>query len=175
MRAERAKDHARGKRRRVHDQRPLTFRPVPLDHEPARSLASAMRDEIATIYENVDLDGPEMPKAGPRELGPPGGVFLVGFDDRGVPVCGGGVKNLGGGVCEIKRMYVVPDARRGGRGRELLEALEEEARRLGYARARLDTGPRQERSERMYLAAGYEPIHNFNDNPVASFFGEKVL
>jgi len=111
-----------------------------------------MRDEIATIYENVDLDGPDMPKAGPRELGPPGGVFLVGFDEKGVAVCGGGVKDLGGGTCEIKRMYVVPEARKGGRGRELLEALEEEARRLGY-----------------------EPIHNFNDNPVATFFGEKGL
>ncbi len=154
---------------------PLSFRPVPLEEEPARSLASAMRDEIATIYENVDLDGPKMPKAGPQELGPPGGVFLVGFDEEDRAVCGGGVKDLGEGICEIKRMYVAPEARGAGRGRELLEALEEEARRLGYERARLDTGPRQERSERMYLAAGYEPIHNFNANPIATFFGEKAL
>ena len=154
---------------------PLTFRAVPLEEEPARSLVVAMREEIATIYEGVVLDGPDMPKAGPRELGPPGGVFLVGFDEHGSPVCGGGIKDLGEGACEIKRMYVVPESRRGGRGRELLEALEDAARELGYERARLDTGPSQDRPKRMYEAAGYEPIENFNDNPIATFFGEKAL
>jgi len=154
---------------------PLTFRPVSLDQDPARSLVEAMRAEIAEIYTGVVLDGPEMPKAGTRELGPPGGIFLVGFGVGGTAACGGGVKDFGNGTCEIKRMYVVPEARNAGRGRELLEALEDAARQLGYKRARLDTGPRQERSERMYRAAGYEPIGNFNSNPIASFFGEKSL
>jgi GNAT superfamily N-acetyltransferase len=148
---------------------------MPLDQDPARSLVVAMRDEIATIYEGVVLDGPDMPKAGPRELGPPGGVFLVGFDELDAAVCGGGVKDLGNGACEIKRMYVLPAARNHGRGRELLEALEDAARKLGFQRALLDTGPKQHRSERMYRAAGYNPIENFNQNPVATFFGEKVL
>jgi GNAT superfamily N-acetyltransferase len=110
---------------------PITFRPVPLDEEPAHSLVVAMREEIAQIYEGVVLDGPEMPKAGPRELGPPGGVFLVGYDEGDAPVCGGGIKDLGDGACEIKRMYVVPGARNAGFGRELLDALEEAARGLG--------------------------------------------
>lgn len=148
---------------------------MPLDQDPARSLVEGMRAEIAEIYAGVVLDGPKMPKAGPRELGPPGGVFLVGFDPDGVVVCGGGVKDLGDGACEIKRMYVVPDARRKGHARELLVALEDAARELGYEIARLDTGPRQPSSERMYREAGYKPIHNFNGNPVASFFGEKPL
>lgn len=156
-------------------KRPLEFRAVPLSQEPARSLVDAMSAEIASIYEGVVLDGPEMPKAGPRELGPPGGVFLVGFDEAGEAVCGGGVKDLGEGICEIKRMYVVPEARGAGRARELLEALEEAARRLGYGTARLDTGPQQLRAERMYRAAGYKPIGNFNANPMATFFGEKAL
>ena len=154
---------------------PTTFRPVPLEEEPARSLVAAMREEIGQIYAGVVLDGPEMPKAGPRELGPPGGVFLVGYDEAGVAVCGGGVKDLGQGACEIKRMYVVPQARNAGRGGELLEALEEAARVLGYERARLDTGPAQHGARRMYQAAGYEEIENFNGNPIATFFGEKRL
>jgi GNAT superfamily N-acetyltransferase len=154
---------------------PITFRPVPLDEEPANSLVVAMREEIAEIYTGVILDGPEMPKAGPRELGPPNGVFLVGFDADGTAVCGGGIKDLGDGACEIKRMYVVPQARNAGVGRALLEALEDAARELGFEHARLDTGPRQERSRLMYRAAGYEPIENFNGNPIATFFGEKRL
>jgi GNAT superfamily N-acetyltransferase len=148
---------------------------VPLDEEPARSLVEAMRDEIAAMYLGVVLDGPEMPKAGPRELGPPRGEFLVGFDESGTPVCGGGLKDLGHGACEIKRMYVVPEARGAGLGRELLRELEDAARKLGYERARLDTGPDQHGARHMYQAAGYEEIENFNGNPMATFFGEKTL
>jgi GNAT superfamily N-acetyltransferase len=154
---------------------PITFRPVPLEEEPAHSLVVAMREEIAQLYAGVVLDGPEMPKAGPRELGPPGGVFLVGFDESGAAVCGGGIKDLGMAACEIKRMYVVPEARNAGLGRELLEALENAARELGYERARLDTGPDQHGARRMYQEAGYQEIENFNANPMATFFGEKTL
>jgi GNAT superfamily N-acetyltransferase len=153
----------------------LTFRPVPLEQEPAASLVASMRAEVALLYEGLDLNDARMPKAGPAELGPPGGVFLVGFDESRQPVCGGGVKRLSDEACEIKRMYVVPEGRGVGVGRALLKALEDAARRLGYSVARLDTGPRQPGAERMYRQAGYQPIGNFNDNPVATFFGEKAL
>ena len=153
----------------------LSFRAVPMDQEPARSLAGAMHDEIALIYDGLAIDGPEMPKGGPDELGPPGGVFLVGYDEDGAPVCCGGIKDLGDGACEIKRMYVVPSARGAGRARELLVALEDAARGLGHEIVRLDTGPRQPHAEHLYRSAGYTPIANFNRNPMASFFGEKRL
>jgi GNAT superfamily N-acetyltransferase len=153
----------------------LSFRPVPLDEDPAASLVGAMRTEMARVYDQLDIDSEDMPKAGPDELGPPGGTFLVGFDTEGHPVCGGGVKQLDDRACEIKRMYVVPDVRGRGVGRELLTALENAARELGYRMVRLDTGPRQASAERMYREAGYDPIGNFNGNPIASFFGEKLL
>jgi GNAT superfamily N-acetyltransferase len=70
---------------------------------------------------------------------------------------------------------VVPAARGQGVARALLAALEDTARRLGYAIARLDTGHRQAHAQRMYEAQGYRPVANFNDNPVATFFGEKQL
>jgi GNAT superfamily N-acetyltransferase len=154
---------------------PLTFRRIPLEEEPAASLEAAMRAEVAAMYDDLDLTGADMPAAGPLELGPPGGAFLVGFDEEGRPVCCGGVKRLPDGTCELKRMYVVPEARGRGTGRMLLAALEVTARELGYTVARLDTGPRQAGSEHLYRSAGYAPIGNFNSNPVATFFGEKAL
>lgn len=153
----------------------LAFRPCPFDEDPAASLLDAMRAEMAAIYDGLNIDDSSMPKAGVDELGPPGGIFMVGFDENEQPVCCGGIKRLPDGACEIKRMYVVPEARDRGVARALLEALENKARELGYLITRLDTGPRQPKAERMYRNAGYRPIHNFNDNPVASFFGEKSL
>jgi len=153
----------------------LSFRPCPFDEEPAASLVDAMRREMAAIYDGLNIDNASMPKAGADELGPPGGIFMVGYDEAGKPVCCGGIKRLPDGTCEIKRMYVVPEARDRGLARSLLEALEDEARELGFKVARLDTGPRQPKAQRIYRSAGYRPIHNFNDNPVANFFGEKAL
>jgi GNAT superfamily N-acetyltransferase len=152
----------------------LVFRRCRVDEQPAATLLQQMRDEMAGLYDGLDLDASDMPKAGPAELGSSGGAFVVGFED-GVPVCCGGIKRLPDGACEIKRMFVVDSARGRGVGRALLRELEHRARELGYAVARLDTGPRQTRVQRMYERAGYVPIENFNDNPVATFFGEKRL
>jgi GNAT superfamily N-acetyltransferase len=152
----------------------LEFRTCAMDAEPAATLAQGMRDEIAAIYDGLELDGPDMPKAGPDELSPPHGTFIVGFDED-VAVCCGGLKRLPDGACEIKRMFVVPEARGRGVARALLVDLERRARELGYAVARLDTGPKQARARRMYERAGYAPVANFNANPVATFFGEKRL
>jgi GNAT superfamily N-acetyltransferase len=161
-------------RRDVHHPPMLEFRTSVADEEPAATLVQGMRDEIAAIYDGLDLDGPDMPKAGPGELGPPGGTFVVGFED-GVAVCCGGVKRLPDGACEIKKMFVAEHARGRGVARALLVELEQRARDLGYEVARLDTGPRQQRAQRMYERAGYAVIPNFNANPVATFFGEKRL
>jgi GNAT superfamily N-acetyltransferase len=151
----------------------LRFEPVPADVPPARDLVGAMVAEMATVYGPIDVPG--MPSATPADFAPPHGTFLVGFDERGAPVCGGGVKRLDDEAAEIKRMYVVPEARRRGLARELLRALEDAARELGYGVVRLDTGPRQPHAQAMYESAGYRPIGNFNSNPVASYWGEKRL
>jgi GNAT superfamily N-acetyltransferase len=152
----------------------IEFRTCPVDEQPAAALVQAMSDDIAALYDGLDLSGPDMPKAGPEEMSPPGGAFVVGFEDDEA-VCCGGVKRLPDGTCEIKRMFVTEAARGRGVARALLEELERRARELGYEIARLDTGPRQMRAQRMYERAGYAAIENFNANPVASFFGEKRL
>src|SRR5256885_3402772 len=110
----------------------IDFRPGHVDCGDGADLAQGMRDEIAALYEGLQLDGDDMPKAGPAELSPPRGSFLVGYSGSR-PVCCGGVKELPDGACEIKKMFVVPEARGQGVARALLVALEEEARRLGYA------------------------------------------
>jgi GNAT superfamily N-acetyltransferase len=152
----------------------LEFRPGHVDAGDGGVLIAAFANEIADIYDGLDLEAPGMPKAGPQELGPPGGAFLVGYADS-VPVCCGGVKRLPDGACEIKRMYVVPEARRQGVARSLLHELEDTARRLGYTVARMDSGPLQQHAIALYEAEGYARIANFNGNPIATWFGERTL
>ncbi len=72
-------------------------------------------------------------------------------------------------------MYVAPAGRSQGVARALLGALEDAARERGYARVRLDTGPRQPHARTLYLSAGYHEIPDYNQNPAASFWGEKDL
>lgn len=159
----------------VHDRSAaLQFRAVPADSADAAAMISAMVAEMRELYDGLDLDAPGMPKAGPAELGPPGGTYLVGYRD-GRAVAGGGLKRLPDGTCEIKRMYVVPQARRSGVARALLAALEDAARALGYRVVRLDTGSRQPHAQAFYEASGYRRVGNFNDNPAAAFHGEKAL
>ena len=152
----------------------LSFKPGSVDDGDGGRLAQAMRDEIAVMYEGLDLDGDTMPKAGAAELSPPGGAFIVGYLD-GAPVCCGGVKRLDDERCEIKKMYVVPELRGKGVARVLLHALEGTARALGYPIARLDTGPKQAHAAGLYRDEGYAEIPDFNRNPVAVFWGEKTL
>ena len=152
----------------------IVFADGDVDSGPGGTLAQAMRDEIAVMYDGLELDGDTMPKAGPAELSPPAGAFLVGWID-GEPVCCGGVKRLDDRICEIKKMYVVPEARGTGLARRLLHVLEDKARELGYVVARLDTGPRQGHAQGLYESEGYAAIEDFNGNPVAVFWGEKPL
>ena len=152
----------------------IEFRDSHVDAGPGGELAQAMRDEIAVMYDGLELDGDHMPRAGARELSPPGGAFLVGWVG-GAPVCCGGVKRLDQRTCEIKKMYVVPALRGQGVARALLHALEAKARELGYAIARLDTGPKQRQAQGLYESEGYAEIDDFNGNPVAVFWGEKPL
>jgi GNAT superfamily N-acetyltransferase len=113
----------------------LDFRQVSVSEGDGAALVAAMIEEMRELYwdigDGLDLNSPDMPKAGPVELGPPAGTFLVGYRD-GVALCGGGFKRLPDGSCEINRMYVVPAARGQGLARVLLHALEDAARALGY-------------------------------------------
>ena len=72
--------------------------------------------------------------------------------------------------CTWSRKPAVP-----GLARRLLHVLEDKARQLGYAVARLDTGPRQGNAQGLYESEGYAAIEDFNGNPVAVFWGEKPL
>ncbi len=152
----------------------IEFRDGLIDAGDGAELVAALHAEVTEIYAGSGLDVALIPAAGPAELSPPAGAFLIGYED-GVPVCCGGVQRLDERACELRRMFVAPAARGRGFGRVLLTALEARARELGFSVVRLETGPRQPAAQHLYRSAGYDPIANFNGNPVATFFAEKRL
>lgn len=150
----------------------IEIRAVRADQPPADALVAAMVAGGARLY--GPLDERNAPSATPDELWAPDGTYLVVFAD-GTPVAGGGVKGLEPHVAEVKRMFVSEPARGRGHARRLLTALEDAARELGYTRLRLDTGPKQPVARALYERAGYRSIPAYNENPAASYWGEKRL
>lgn len=117
------------------------------------SLIEAQQAELAAYYDGEGGSG-----APPRdeEFLPPAGIFLAALREDEIIGCGG-ICRLDDGVAEIRRMYVAPPARRLGVGRRLLEALEDQARALGYRSIRLETGRLQRDAIGLYESAGYRP------------------
>ena len=138
----------------------------------ALALVAAMEDEVVSRYGPVRSERTSLLEA--SELSPPTGAFVV-LTLGGRAVAGGGVRRLEPGVGELKRMYVLPEARGRGLGRRLLAALEAAAADLGLERLRLDTDEQLTAALALYRSAGYEPIPDYNGNAYASFWGEKRL
>jgi GNAT superfamily N-acetyltransferase len=154
------------------DRMAFEFRPARSDESPGRELLA----ELIACFNEIYPGRAARPGSvtAPDEMVAPHGVFLVGYED-GEAIAIGGLRPLEGGICEIKRMYVVPAARSRGAGRALLAALEDAARALGYERVRLDAGPEQRHSRVLFADTGYVEIARYNANHIADYFAEKRL
>jgi GNAT superfamily N-acetyltransferase len=91
---------------------------------------------------------------------PPDGVFLVARrgDAAGPPVGGAGVRAIGPGIGEVRRLWVDPGFRRRGIARLLLAELEDASREIGLRTLRLSTGDRQPEAVGLYVATGWRHV-----------------
>lgn len=101
----------------------------------------------------------------PGEYAPPGGALLVASAEEAVAGCVG-LRRLDDSTCEMKRLYVAAARRGHGLGAALAAAVIAEARRLGYARMRLDTVPGMETAQALYERLGFREIPPYRLNPV---------
>ncbi|HEX4717326.1 MAG TPA: GNAT family N-acetyltransferase [Thermoleophilaceae bacterium] len=148
----------------------LEVRSVATTDPAAATLLTSYADEIDELLERE----PARVETIASEYEAPRGAFLVIYDGKQAVACGG-IRPLADGSAEVKRMYVVPEARGRGLGARLLERLEDEARRLGYRRLRLDTGEQLTAAQALYRGTGYREIADYNGNVAASFWFEKQL
>jgi len=128
-----------------------------LDSEVGAPLVGAQWRELLDRYGVPDADPDDLQA---DHLAPPHGVFLVAWVD-GVAVSCGGVRQYDASTGEIKRMYTLPESRRRGISRIVLDELEVRARAIGYTRLVLETGIRQPEAIALYESAGYESIEPY--------------
>lgn len=112
---------------------------------------------FALDFQDFDRELAELPGA----YAPPRGALLLA---RGAGCVG--LRPIDETSCELKRLYVRPQARGAGLGRRLAEAAVTEARRLGYKQLRLDTVPGMDSAQSLYERLGFSEISAYRPNPI---------
>ncbi|MFI6286140.1 GNAT family N-acetyltransferase [Streptomyces sp. NPDC051018] len=144
----------------------MDVRTVPFDHPDAVKLNDEVMQEYVVRYgpgDDGEAEGDATPLSASMFV-PPRGLYLIVYDDRDRPVASGGWRSqrrngegYEDGDAELKRMYVVPQARGLGLARRVLAALEADARAVGRSRMVLETGDRQPEAITLYVSSGYMP------------------
>lgn len=137
---------------------------IPYDHPDALKLDGLVQQEYSDRY-----GGPgDVTPLDPAMFEPPRGVYLLAYDRDGAPVATGGWRardldeeGYADGDAEIKRMFVLREARGHGLARRILAELEEDARTAGRTRMVLETGIKQPEAIALYTSSGYEPADKF--------------
>ena len=151
---------------------------VSYEHPDAQRLVDEVQQEYVIRYGEADVTPVRA-----DEFAAPRGLFLLGYID-GKAVASGGWRMRDGdepgfedGDVELKRMYVVPEARGLGLSRVMLAELEAAAARAGRIRVLLETGRRQPEAIALYRSSGYEKIAKFGayrDDPDSECYAKRI-
>jgi GNAT superfamily N-acetyltransferase len=129
-------------------------------------VATLFRAYAAELPIDLGLQGFAAELAGlPGDYAPPLGALLIAHGGDGAAAGCVGLRPLGGGAGEMKRLYVRPEARHTGLGRALAVAVIEAARGRGYREMKLDTLAQLERAMALYNSLGFTLIEPYGHHP----------
>ncbi|WP_188490895.1 GNAT family N-acetyltransferase [Williamsia phyllosphaerae] len=141
-----------------------------------RLVAPADPELVALLVATVADLNERYPDYDPDPVVAESEYFVARLD--GVPVGCVGLRDIGGGRGEIKRMFVATYGRRRGIAARLVTALEERAAERGMSKVVLETGIRQPEAIALYRAIGYTPIDAFGEyatSPLSRCFGKDLV
>jgi GNAT superfamily N-acetyltransferase len=143
----------------------IDIRPAELPNDLAqvRALFREYADGVGVdlCFQGFEAELAELP----GKYAPPTGRLLLA--GRGAEVLGVvALRRIDAGTCEMKRLYVRPEARGEQLGRRLAERVCSEARAAGYSRICLDTLPTMIAAQQLYRTLGFSPIEAYVFNPI---------
>ena len=150
--------------RHHHLQQGFTIRPLQLEDEAA--IAQVIREVSAehglTADRGYGVADPELDHLFPLYQGA-GRAYWVVTDPQGRILGGGGIAPLQGAkesVCELQKMYFLPQLRGKGLGRRLILQALTFARESGYRRCYLETTAVLERATHLYQQLGFRHLES---------------
>ncbi|MCU1681623.1 MAG: putative transporter permease protein [Amycolatopsis sp.] len=132
----------------------LEIRPYAVTDPEAAPLLAELAEEYLTRYGNTT----EITKYPPEVFTEADGGTLLLVRENGASVAGGAFMRHDERSAELKRMWTHSAHRRRGLARLVLAELEDEAKRRGYRRMFLTTGPKQPEAAALYTASGYRSL-----------------
>ncbi|EMF55727.1 acetyltransferase [Streptomyces bottropensis ATCC 25435] len=154
----------------------------PYDSPVAAALWRAYYTEVSDrwylLYEGHATDPDELEREIAADTGeylaPPGGLLLVARYG-GEPAGTAGVRLTDTATAELKRVFLLPQARGRGGAALLVNAAEDAARALGAERIVLDTRGDLVEARALYARLGYEESAPHNDQAYAEHWFTKTL
>lgn len=139
----------------------LTLRPIrPEDDAAVAAVIRQVMPEFGADGPGFALHDPEVDHMS-RAYGSAGAAYFVVVDATDRVLGGAGIAALEGGapgVCELRKMYFLPEARGQGLGEALLRRCLAVARDLGYRTCYLETLTGMEQAMRLYRKLGFQPL-----------------
>ena len=129
------------------------------DNQAVAALIRAVFDEldipkVGTAYEDPYLDLMF------EEYNKPKSVYYV-VEKDGIVVGSAGIAPLANeavSICELQKMYFLPETRGIGIGAEMMEVCLQSAKNFGYEKCYLETMPFMLAAQKLYKKAGFEYI-----------------
>jgi putative acetyltransferase len=122
--------------------------------------------EFGTVGEGYSINDPEVDLMYESYQAPDAAFFVIEGNDGQVYGCGG-IGPLKGGeqeVCELKKMYFLPELRRKGFGKTMVEQCLEAARKAGFRYCYLETVERMWQANLLYQKMGFQKLNGPRGN-----------
>lgn len=102
----------------------------------------------------------------PGDYTKPYGALLLASSNNRIAGCVA-LRKIDASTCEMKRLYVRPEYRGKGLGKQLVVEVIKEARKIGYTLMKLDTIPSMAEAIKLYESLGFKRTTSYRFNPVA--------